>query len=132
MNDDTNDSKGDSTQDLSAWTPPEGYTITDPDQRSIDITLAMVVGKVERVGPTQRDLLVAARGEPLMLDRVSRDNRRWCSLKRLIKRGLISKHRFGALHLGFTTIYAATERGRSVWLLVDPSREKNKGQAETT
>lgn len=107
---------------VSAWTPPEGYDVTDSDQRWTDIVLALTFGMVEKVGPTQRDLLVSARVEPIMLKSIRQDNTRWCAAKRLVKRGLLTRHTFGTLHIGYTTLYAPTERGRRVWLKVDPSR----------
>ena len=102
------------------WTPPHGQ---EYDQT--ELILAMTFRNVEKVGPTARDILIEAREHQYVMlkpDPARNDNARYCSIKRLVKRGLLEKYKFGPGR--GSTVYKPTPRALAAWLHVDPSRNR--------
>lgn len=70
-------------------------------------------GANRQVGATQFALLSAAaerESRQLMLD-PARQNREWCAMKRMVRRGLFERLEFGNEVLGTTVIYEITDAG---------------------
>lgn len=71
-------------------------------------------GANRQIGETQRAILAraaaAASGQVIIGPDQNAD---WCAVKRLVQRGLMSRHVFGSGKFGTLSVYQITARGRA-------------------